>query len=416
MKKNLTAFTRLTRLARLTCITILSLAATLSHAQVGMRKMVSGDMPITVTYPTASPSLPITNGPFTIHAAKDAEPLAAPPASRRLIVLSHGTAGSTDNDHDLAATLARAGFVVAQPLHRGDNFKDFSQAGPGSWRTRPGDVTETINALAQDPLLGPQLDLQHVGVHGMSAGGGTGIMMAGGQWRMWELVQHCAHHLDEDIGFCLNGLAAHPLKQALRKAQFAMSRLFLTEDNASASMKMLQGGQSPSQSQDSRPDPRITAVSVAVPLGVIFTPESLARIRIPALLLNAGKVLNLPLVGLWVQLLRIPKGLMTAIILVFSTVGAYSLQGSLGDVVIVWLLGVAAFLLRRFGFPIAPVLLGLVLGPMLEQDLRRSLVISSGDFGIFLTRPIAMAVFALIAALAVYRLASLLRARRAAKA
>jgi predicted dienelactone hydrolase len=188
----------------------------------------------------------------------------------------------------MAATLARAGFVVAQPLHRGDNFKDFSHAGPDSWRTRPLDVSETINTLAQDPVLGPQLDLQHVGVHGMSAGGGTGIVMAGGQWRMLTLVQHCAQHLNDDIGFCLNGLAAHPLKQTLRKGQFALSRLFLTEDNAPASMKMLQGGQSPSQSQDPRPDPRITAVSVAVPVGVIFTPESLARIRIPVALTTAG--------------------------------------------------------------------------------------------------------------------------------
>ena len=285
MKKNLTAFTRLTRL---TCVVSLLLAATLSHAQVGIRNLLSGDMPITVIYPTAAPVQPITHGPFTIHAAQDAAPLPAPPGSRRLIVLSHGTAGSTDNDHDMAATLARAGFVVAQPLHRGDNFKDFSHAGPDSWRTRPLDVSETINTLAQDPVLGPQLDLQHVGVHGMSAGGGTGIVMAGGQWRMLTLVQHCAQHLNDDIGFCLNGLAAHPLKQTLRKGQFALSRLFLTEDNAPASMKTLQGGQSPSQSQDPRPDPRITAVSVAVPVGVIFTPESLARIRIPVALTTAG--------------------------------------------------------------------------------------------------------------------------------
>jgi len=285
MKKNLTAFTRL---ARLTCVVSLLLTATLSHAQVGMRKMISGDMPITVIYPTAAPVQPITHGPFTIQAAPDAAPLPAPPGGRRLIVLSHGTAGSTDNDHDMAATLARAGFVVAQPLHRGDNFKDFSHAGPESWPTRAVEVTETINALAQDPVLGPQLDLQHVGVHGMSAGGGTGIVMAGGQWRMLTLVQHCAQHLNEDIGFCLNGLAAHPLKQTLRKGQFVLSRLFLTEDNAPASMKILQGGQSPSQSQDPRPDPRIAAVSVAVPLGVIFTPESLARIRIPVALTTAG--------------------------------------------------------------------------------------------------------------------------------
>jgi putative tricarboxylic transport membrane protein len=123
-------------------------------------------------------------------------------------------------------------------------------------------------------------------------------------------------------------------------------------------------------------------------------------------------VLNLPLVGLWVQLLRIPKGLLTAIILVFSTVGAFSLQGSLGDVVIVWLLGVAAFLLRRYGFPIAPVLLGLVLGPLIEQDLRRSLAMSSGDFSIFLTRPIAASILALIVVIAVYRAVSLIRKPR----
>jgi putative tricarboxylic transport membrane protein len=123
-------------------------------------------------------------------------------------------------------------------------------------------------------------------------------------------------------------------------------------------------------------------------------------------------IINLPLVGLWVQLLRIPKGLLTAIILVFSTVGAYSLQGSLGDVVIVWLLGVAAFLLRRYGFPIAPVLLGLVLGPLIEQDLRRSLAMSSGDFSIFLTRPIAAGILSLIALIAIFKIITLISQRK----
>jgi putative tricarboxylic transport membrane protein len=120
-------------------------------------------------------------------------------------------------------------------------------------------------------------------------------------------------------------------------------------------------------------------------------------------------VINLPLVGLWVQLLRIPRGMLTAIILVFSTVGAYSLQGSLGDVVIVWILGCIAFLLRRFGFPIAPVLLGLVLGPLIEQDLRRSLAMSSGDFSIFLTRPIAASILLVIALVVAQRIYSLYR-------
>ena len=289
MKKNLTAPTHpthLTRLARLACIASLTLAATLSHAQVGMRKMVSGDMPITVIYPTAAPVQPITNGPFTIQAAKDAEPLPAQPGSRRLIVLSHGTAGSTDNDHDLAATLAGAGFVVAQPLHRGDNFKDHSRSGPASWLTRPGEVIETINAIAQDPVLGPQIDLQRVGVHGMSAGGGTGIMMAGGQWRMLAMIQHCALNLQEDIGFCLNGLGQRPDLQAQRQREFEAAR-GAPEAAMPEKLKALLGGRGV-EAQDIRPDPRITAVSVAVPLSVIFTPESLARIRIPVALTTAG--------------------------------------------------------------------------------------------------------------------------------
>jgi predicted dienelactone hydrolase len=127
MKNILTALTRSSLLARWACIASLWLVATLSHAQVGMRQMMSGDMPITVLYPTAASNQAVAHGPFTIQAAIDAAPLPASPGSRRLIVLSHGTAGSTDNDHGLAATLVRAGFVVAQPLHRGDNIKDFSR-------------------------------------------------------------------------------------------------------------------------------------------------------------------------------------------------------------------------------------------------------------------------------------------------
>ena len=123
-------------------------------------------------------------------------------------------------------------------------------------------------------------------------------------------------------------------------------------------------------------------------------------------------ILNLPLVGLWVQLLKIPKGLLTGVILVFATVGAFSLQGSLGDVAIVWLLGIAAFFLRRYGFPVAPVLLGLVLGPLIEQELRRSLAMSSGDPTIFFTRPIAVTVLLVVAASITVTLVSRLRKPR----
>lgn len=265
-----------------------------SQAQVpavGLRQIQSGDMPITLVYPTAAAAQAFTQGAFTLQVASNAAPLPVPSSAtsgkRTLIVLSHGTAGSALPDHTLAATLARAGFVVAQPEHRGDNWQDFSHAGPESWKTRPQDVSETIDAVARDPALAPLVDTRRVGVHGMSAGGVTGLVLAGAQWRMLNLVQHCAQNLEADIGFCLNGLAAHPTVQLLRKSQFAMGRM-LTETTVPGSFKTLHGGASPSTSTDPRPDPRVVAVSLAVPVGAIFTAESLARIRIPVALSTSG--------------------------------------------------------------------------------------------------------------------------------
>lgn len=276
---------------RLTLILSL-LAASASHAQVGLRQIQSGRMPITLVYPTEATAQPLTQGAFTVQVASNAAPLPAPSSiatgKRALIVLSHGSAGSALPDHALAATLARAGFVVAQPEHRGDNWQDFSRAGPESWKTRPQDVSETIDAVARDPALAPLVDTGRVGVHGMSAGGVTGLALAGAQWRMLNLIQHCAQNLDEDIGFCLNGLGQHPVQQTLRKGQLAMGRL-LTESNAPTNFKTLHGGANPSTSTDPRPDPRVVAVSLAVPVGVIFTPDSLSRIRIPVGLTTAGQ-------------------------------------------------------------------------------------------------------------------------------
>ena len=277
-------------LSTLTCVLTMSISSA-SHAQIGMRHIQSGHMPITVVYPTAAVAQPFTQGAFTIQVAHNAVPLAAATGQRSLIVLSHGTAGSALPDHSLAATLAKAGFVVAQPEHRGDNWQDFSRAGPESWKTRPHDVVDAINAVAQDAVLAPLVNTQRVGVHGMSAGGVTGLALAGAQWRMLDVVQHCAQHLDKDIGFCLNGLAMHPMQQSLRKGQFLMGRM-LTESNAPTSMKTLHGGHDVSAQgnlrQDPRPDPRIAAVSLLVPVAAIFTPDSLSRIRIPVGLTTAG--------------------------------------------------------------------------------------------------------------------------------
>lgn len=115
-------------------------------------------------------------------------------------------------------------------------------------------------------------------------------------------------------------------------------------------------------------------------------------------------VLNLPLVGLWVKLLQVPQPLLAGIIVLFATLGAYSLNGSIGDVIIAFALGALAFGLRRFHFPLPPVLLGLVIGPLFEQELRRSLAISGGAASIFFTRPIAATLIAVTAVMVVWPL------------
>jgi putative tricarboxylic transport membrane protein len=110
-------------------------------------------------------------------------------------------------------------------------------------------------------------------------------------------------------------------------------------------------------------------------------------------------VLNLPLIGIWVRLLSVPKPWLYAGILCFATLGAYTLNGNAVDVGLLWLIGLLGFGMRLTGVPIVPCVLGFVLGPMLEQMLRRSLAISQGDPSVFFTRPISLCLLLLAAAL-----------------
>jgi putative tricarboxylic transport membrane protein len=100
-------------------------------------------------------------------------------------------------------------------------------------------------------------------------------------------------------------------------------------------------------------------------------------------------ILNLPMVGLFVNLLRIPYPYLYPAILVFSVVGVYAVNGSVVDVWIMVATGLLGYLLRKFDFETAPIVLGVVLAPMLEMSLRQSLALSSGSYRIFLQRPIA---------------------------
>ena len=106
-------------------------------------------------------------------------------------------------------------------------------------------------------------------------------------------------------------------------------------------------------------------------------------------------LLNLPLVRLWVKVLEIPREALTAGILVFATLGVYSISGSLTELLVMYVIGVLGFFMRRFDFPVAPVILGVILGPLMEAQFRRTLLVSDGDFGAFLERPFAVVLFVL---------------------
>lgn len=107
-------------------------------------------------------------------------------------------------------------------------------------------------------------------------------------------------------------------------------------------------------------------------------------------------IINLPLIGIWVKLLTVPYRFMFPAILIFCAVGAYSMNMSYVDVLVMAGFGLVGFGLRKVGFELAPLILGFVLGPMLEENLRRAMLISRGDAMVLLERPIS-ASFLLIA-------------------
>lgn len=127
-------------------------------------------------------------------------------------------------------------------------------------------------------------------------------------------------------------------------------------------------------------------------------------------------ILNLPTIGLWVALLRIPFAWMYPAILVFVALGVYSVNNNTFDILMVTVLGILGYLLMVLRFEPAPLLLGYILGPLLEEYLRRALLISRGDPMVFLERPISATLLALTLALLLWALWSTLRGQWRAKA
>ena len=125
-------------------------------------------------------------------------------------------------------------------------------------------------------------------------------------------------------------------------------------------------------------------------------------------------VLNLPMVGLWVKLLKIPKPQLYAGILIFATVGAYGMRQSAFDLFLLYGIGILGVVMRRFDFPTAPVVVGMILGPLAEAQLRNAMSIGEGSAAVFFQRPMSIALIVVVVAVLVLpRLAKRMSERKA---
>ena len=123
-------------------------------------------------------------------------------------------------------------------------------------------------------------------------------------------------------------------------------------------------------------------------------------------------VLNLPLVGMWVKLLKIPRPQLYAGILIFATIGVYGMRQSSFDLFLMFFIGLLGVLMRRFDFPTAPVIVGMILGPMAEAQMRNALSIGEGHWGVFIERPMSATLLALVVVVLLFPRLMALRKRR----
>ena len=122
--------------------------------------------------------------------------------------------------------------------------------------------------------------------------------------------------------------------------------------------------------------------------------------------------LNLPLIGMWVKILKVPYTILFPLILLFCLIGVYSVNNSVLDIYLMILFGVVGYLMRKFDFKPAPMALAYVLSPLLETSLRQSLNISGGSFSIFFSRPISLVCMVFVIGLLVFQITSYAKKKR----
>jgi len=246
-----------------------------TRASMGMAELPAapGDGPVTVFYPSADAARPTQRARFTLDLAVQGAPV---PGNGRLVIVSHGSGGAPWVHADIARSLVEAGFVVAMPEHKADNYKDDSDPGPDSWTMRPAEVSRAIDAVARDPRFAPMLRLDKVGMYGMSAGGHTALSLAGGRWSPAAFARHCEANLVDDFQSCvglITRLTGGPLDGIRKWAALFVIRHRFGDDVAPRE----------------HTDPRIAAIVAGVPSSADFDMASLADPRVPLGLITAGQ-------------------------------------------------------------------------------------------------------------------------------
>jgi putative tricarboxylic transport membrane protein len=123
-------------------------------------------------------------------------------------------------------------------------------------------------------------------------------------------------------------------------------------------------------------------------------------------------ILNLPMIGVWIKLLQVPYRILYPAILLFCCVGVFSLQNNVFDIYLTVLFGILGYIWAKLKCEPAPLLLGFILGPMMEENLRRAMLLSRGDASVFVTRPISAVMLGLAALLLLIVIAPSIRKKR----
>lgn len=233
-------------------------------AQVGWRQINipgatsdASPFPVALYYPTQAPARSIAMGPFTAQVAIQGPPDAM---FKGLIVLSHGTGGTELGHSSLAEALAQHGYLVAALRHPGDNWRDrtlLQKSAARYFTERPQHVSRVIDTLLRDPDWSDRIARDahgpRVGAVGHSAGGYTVLALAGGQPDPSRIATHCEGHRADDPIFCSMGRARQPAT----------------------------GPVAPTPPIPPLIDTRVRAVVAFAPVGVVFSAQSLAKVRIP---------------------------------------------------------------------------------------------------------------------------------------